>query len=79
MKRQMLFTGEKFFILLAFLAMMPAQVGMVPRSVYAPRWTRYEDATRLQRLLQMIEQKGRRTFLPSANVVTYMPQKENVA
>ena len=79
MKRRILFTGERVFIPLAFLAMMPAQVGMIPWAVYAPGWTRYEDATRLQRLLQMIELKRGRTFLSSASVVTYMPQKENAA
>ena len=67
------------FISPAFLAMMPAQTGTVPWSAHAPRWTRYEDATRLQRLLQMIEQKGGRRFLSSADAVTCMPQKEKVA
>jgi DNA repair photolyase len=67
------------FIPPALLSQVPAETKVVSWSAHAPRWRRYEDVTRLQRLLQMIERKGGRTFLSSADAVTCMPQKEYVA
>ena len=62
------------FIPPALLAMLPSQTASVSRSAHAPTWTRYEDAARLQRLLLMIEQKGGRTFLSSAEAVALVHQ-----
>lgn len=62
------------FIPPAVLAKVPGQKGSVPWSAHAPTWTRYEDTTRLQRLLLMIEQKGGRTFLSSAGAVALVDQ-----
>ncbi|HEV7235594.1 MAG TPA: radical SAM protein [Ktedonobacteraceae bacterium] len=61
------------------LANVPSQTGSVSWSAHAPRWTRYEDTDRLHRLIQMIERKGGRTFLSSADVVALVPRKERVA
>ncbi len=66
------------FIPPAILASVPSQTGTVSWSAHAPTWTRYEDADRLQRLLLMIEQKGGRTFLSSADAVALVHQKEKV-
>ena len=62
------------FIPPALLAQVPGQTGSVPWSAHAPTWTRYEDTTRLQRLLLMIERKGGRSFLSSADVVALVHQ-----
>lgn len=67
------------FVPSAFLARTPGKTGSVAWSPHAPVWTRYEDTDRLQRLLLMIEQKGGRTFLSSADAVTCVHQKERVA
>ncbi|HYT33988.1 MAG TPA: radical SAM protein [Ktedonobacteraceae bacterium] len=64
------------FIPPAILASVPGRTGTVSWSAHAPTWTRYEDADRLQRLLLMIEQKGGRTFLSSADAVALVHQKE---
>ncbi len=61
------------------LANTPAKTSSVSWSPHKPTWTRYEDADRLQRLLLMIEQKGGKTFLSSADAVTSVLQKEKVA
>jgi DNA repair photolyase len=66
------------FIPPAILASVPGKTGTVSWSAHAPTWTRYEDADRLQRLLLMIEQKGGRTFLSSADAVALVHQKEKV-
>ena len=62
------------FIPPALLAQVPSQAGSVSWSAHAPTWTRYEDTTRLQRLLQMIERKGGRSFLSSADAVALVHQ-----
>lgn len=67
------------FIPSQFLTTLPNRVGSVSWSPHKPTWTRYEDVNRLQRLLSMIEQKGGRTFLSSADAMTQVQQKEKVA
>jgi DNA repair photolyase len=67
------------FIPSALLVTIPSKIGRVSWSPHAPIWTRYEDASRLQRLLQMSEQKGGRTFLSSADAVSLVHQKEEIA
>ncbi|HLH63925.1 MAG TPA: radical SAM protein [Ktedonobacteraceae bacterium] len=57
------------FIPPAVLAQVPGRAGKVSWSAHAPEWTRYEDTERLQQLLLMIERKGGRTFLSSADAV----------
>jgi DNA repair photolyase len=60
------------------LAKVPSQTSLVPWSAHAPTWTRYEETSRLQRLLLMIERKGGRTFLSSADAMALVHQKEVV-
>lgn len=67
------------FVPSAMLAATPGKRTRVSWSPHAPVWTRYEDTERLQRLLQMIKQKGGRTFLSSADAVTCVQKKERVA
>jgi DNA repair photolyase len=67
------------FIPPGILDRVPGQTSTVSWSAHAPTWTRYEDTTRLQRLLQMIESKGGRTFVSSADAVALVHQKEPVA
>ncbi len=67
------------FIPPAVLAAVPNQTRKVSWSAHEPTWTRYEDTDRLQRLLAMIERKGGRTFLSSADAMTLVQQRESVA
>ena len=48
---------------------MPSRTSTVSWSAHAPVWTRYEETERLERLLRMIEHKGGRTFVSSADVM----------
>lgn len=66
------------FIPPTVLAKVPNQACKVSWSAHAPMWTRYEDTTRLQKLLLMIKQKGGRTFLSSADALALVHQKEAV-
>jgi DNA repair photolyase len=61
------------------LATVPHHRSIVSWSAHAPVWTRYEDTARLQRLLLMIEQRGGRTFLSSADAMDLVHQKEHAA
>lgn len=63
----------------AMLAAVPHRRSTVSWSAHAPVWTRYEDTTRLQRLLLMIEQRGGRAFLSSADAMDLVHQKECAA
>jgi len=67
------------FIPPAILATVPSQTGIVPWSAHAPTWKRYEEPDRLQRLLLMIERKGGRILLSSADAMALVSQKEKVA
>jgi DNA repair photolyase len=67
------------FIPAPVLERTPSQTGKVPWSAHAPIWTRYEDHTRLQWLLHMIEGKGGRTFTSSADAMDFAQQKLVVA
>ncbi len=73
--------GGRFvrFIPPARLAAVPGKTTRVSWSPHSPTWTRYEDLDRLQRLLLMIEQKGGRTFLSSADAVMHVQEGEKVA
>lgn len=52
-----------------YLNNMPSRTSTVSWSAHAPVWTRYEETERLERLLRMIERKGGRTFVSSADVM----------
>lgn len=67
------------FIPPAILATVPGRTGSVSWSAHTPTWTRYEDPARLRRLLAMIERRGGRTFLSSADAVELASQMERVA
>jgi DNA repair photolyase len=73
--------AKKFvrFIPPALLATVPGTVRSVSWSPHRPVWTRYEDPQRLERLLAMIESKGGRTFLSSADAMERVAQREHVA
>ena len=73
--------AKKFvrFIPASILATVPGTTGSVSWSPHQPVWTRYEDPQRLQRLLAMIESKGGRTFLSSADAMDRVAQREHVA
>jgi DNA repair photolyase len=73
--------GGKFvrFVPPATLAAVPSTTNSVSWSPHKPVWTRYEDTERLERLLAMIERKGGRTFLSSADAMDRVAQKEQVA
>jgi len=60
------------------LEAVPSRTSTVSWSAHAPTWTRYEDANRLQRLLQMIKQQGGRAFESSADVMMLVQQREAV-
>ncbi len=57
------------FIPPAALSNLPGYTGKVAWSPHSPLWTRYEDGTRLQRLLNMIERKGSLSFLSSIDAL----------
>jgi len=61
------------------LARTPNRTSTISWSAHSPTWTRYEDTDRLQRLLLMIEQKGGRAFLSSADAMNLVQYKEAVA
>lgn len=60
------------------LETVPRRTGTVPWSAHAPKWTRYEDPDRLQRLTRMIERLRGRAFVSSADVVRFAHQLESV-
>lgn len=64
------------FIPPGVLQSVPSRSYTVPWSAHMPTWTRYEDTARLQRLVQMIEQKRGRVFLSSADAVALVQRKE---
>ena len=66
------------FIPPAVLETVPSQTCTVSWSAHAPTWRRYEDATRLQRLLLVIERQGGRAFQSSADAMTLVQRKEAV-
>ena len=67
------------FIPPAVLETVPSRVGNVSWSAHGLTWQRYEDTNRLQRLLLMIEQKGGRTFLSSADAMAFVPERDKAA
>lgn len=64
------------FIPPGVLATLPGQQCTVSWSAHVPTWTRYEDKSRLQRLIQMIEQHGGRAFQSSADVMRLFERRE---
>lgn len=61
------------------LETVPSRTGNVSWSAHGLTWQRYEDTDRLQRLLSMIEQKGGRTFLSSADAMAFVTERDKVA
>jgi DNA repair photolyase len=66
------------FIPAETLATVPKHKMVVPWSAHAPTWTRYEDTERLQRLAAMVEQKGGRVFLSSADAMKFVGQERKI-
>ncbi|MBO0791327.1 MAG: radical SAM protein [Ktedonobacteraceae bacterium] len=67
------------FVPKAALTEVEGRKGTVSWSAHAPRWTRYEDPVRLQRLQSMIERKGGRSFLSSAEAMERISRRGRVA
>jgi hypothetical protein len=63
------------FIPADILAGTPSRKGVVPWSAHRPTWTRYEDGDRLVRLQQMIQEKGGRVFLSSADAMAMVREQ----
>ena len=61
------------------LATVPSKKSVVSWSAHTPTWTRYEDEARLQRLLLMVERKGGRVFLSSADAMNRVQQRVKAA
>lgn len=67
------------FIPKDLLKSVPSQKGTVSWSPHSPLWTRYEDKVRRQRIIQMIEKRGGRVFLSSADAMTSIYQSQHAA
>jgi DNA repair photolyase len=63
------------FIPAGVLTSTPARKGVVPWSAHAPTWTRYEDSERLGWMQQMIESRGGRVFLSSADAMAMVREQ----
>lgn len=63
------------FVPAEILAQVPSETGVVPWSGHEPRWTRYEDEERLERLKGMIEEKGGRVFVSSADAMDMVAER----
>jgi DNA repair photolyase len=57
------------FIPAEVLRNVPGRKVIVPWSAHAPTWTRYEDETRMQRIMMLAEAKGGHVFWSSADAV----------
>jgi DNA repair photolyase len=66
------------FVPAGILAQVPSKTGIVPWSGHEPRWTRYEDGKRLEWLKRMIEEKGGRVFVSSADAMAMVGKQELV-
>ena len=61
------------------LEAVPSRKDVVSWSAHSPVWRRYEDETRLRQLTAMIECKGGKVFLSSADAMAMVSQKLSVA
>ncbi len=66
------------FIPQEILETVPSRKNVVSWSAHAPTWTRYEDEERLRRLSTMIEQKGGKVYVSSADAMAVMSQRVSV-
>ena len=57
------------------LQAVPSRKDVVSWSAHSPLWKRYEDETRLRQLIAMIECKGGKVFLSSADAMAMVSQK----
>jgi DNA repair photolyase len=67
------------FIPAGALETVPSRKVVVPWSAHSPRWNRYEDEGRFQRLATMIERQGGRVFLSSADAMEFVSQGRKAA
>jgi DNA repair photolyase len=63
------------FIPAGVLTSTPSRKGVVPWSAHAPTWTRYEDSERLEWMQRMIESRGGRVFLSSADAMAMVRER----
>ena len=63
------------FIPPAMLTTIPHQKNVVSWSAHQPTWTRYEDEERLHRLSNMIERKGGKVYISSADAMATIGQR----
>jgi DNA repair photolyase len=66
------------FIPPEILKTVPSRKDVVSWSAHSPLWRRYEDETRLRQLTAMIECKGGKVFLSSADAMAMVSQKRSV-
>lgn len=65
------------FIPPEILKTVPSYKDVVSWSAHSPIWKRYEDETRLRQLTAMIEGKGGKVFLSSADAMAMVSQKRS--
>jgi len=65
------------FIPPEILKAVPSRKDVVSWSAHSPLWKRYEDETRLRQLTAMIECKGGKVFLSSADAMAMVSQKRS--
>jgi hypothetical protein len=65
------------FISPEILETIPNRTDVVSWSAHSPIWKRYEDETRLRQLAAMIEGKGGKVFLSSADAMAMVSQKRS--
>ncbi len=65
------------FISPEILETVPSYKDVVSWSAHSPIWKRYEDETRLRQLTAMIEGKGGKVFLSSADAMAMVSQKRS--
>jgi DNA repair photolyase len=65
------------FISPEILETVPNRKDVVSWSAHSPIWKRYEDETRLRQLTAMIEGKGGKVFLSSADAMAMVSQKRS--
>ncbi len=63
------------FISPEILTTIPSRKNVVSWSAHQPTWTRYEDEERLSRLSDMIERKGGKVYVSSADAMAAVGQR----
>ena len=67
------------FIPPEILTTVPSRKDVVSWSAHQPTWTRYEDEERLHRLRSMIERKGGKVYVSSADAMAAVGQSPSIS